>query len=73
MLLFHRSSSFFEAGRHLQEATRKVEGKDIHKLTDQSYFECLRSPWIILFLVRVKHGKQAKWKWVFHAMSKWGR
>ena len=40
---------------------------------DQSYFECLRSPWIILFLVRVKHGKQAKWKWVFHAMSKWGR
>ena len=40
---------------------------------DQSYFECPRSPWIILFLVRVKHGKQAKWKWVFHAMSKWGR
>lgn len=30
-------------------------------------------PWIILFLVRVKHGKQAKWKWVFHAMSKRGR
>ena len=33
MLLFHRSSSFFEAGRYLQETTWKVEGRDIHKLT----------------------------------------
>ena len=25
-----------------------------------------------MFVLRIKHGKQAKWKWGFHAMNKSG-